>query len=123
MPTVTLPHGEVHYRDAGPLDPPTRPPVVFVHGILVDSQMWSAVASLLAAEGVRSFAPDLPLGRTPDPVAAAADQSPRGVARQVIAFLEAPRPHRRHARRQRHRRRHLPVPARHGRHRGSAGSC
>jgi len=88
MPTVTLPHGEVHYREAGPLHPPSAPPVVFVHGILVDSTMWSAVASLLAAEGVRSYAPDLPLGAHTRPVAATADQSPRGVARQLIAFLE-----------------------------------
>jgi pimeloyl-ACP methyl ester carboxylesterase len=88
MPTVTLPHGEVHYRDTGPHDPPTSPPVVFVHGILVDSQMWSAVASHLAADGVRSLAPDLPLGAHTRPVASTADQSPRGVARQVIAFLE-----------------------------------
>ena len=89
MPTVTLPHGEVHYREAGPLHPPSAPPVVFVHGILVDSTMWSEVASLLAAEGVRSFAPDLPLGSHTRPVAATADQSPRGIARQVIKFLEA----------------------------------
>ena len=89
MPTVTLPHGEVHYREAGPLHPPIGPPVVFVHGILVDSRLWSEVASLLAAEGVRSFAPDLPLGSHTRPVAATADQSPRGIARQVIAFLDS----------------------------------
>jgi pimeloyl-ACP methyl ester carboxylesterase len=88
MPTVTLPHGEVHFRQAGPPEPPVFPSVVFVHGILVDSQMWSAVAAHLAAAGVRSFAPDLPLGAHTHPVASTADQSPRGVAGQVIAFLE-----------------------------------
>ena len=115
MPTVTLPHGEVHYRDTGPLDPPTSPPVVFVHGILVDSQMWSEVASRLAAEGVRSLAPDLPLGRTHAP--GRRHRRPVATRRRPPSdrVPRAPRPHRRHARRQRHRRRDLPVPARHRR--------
>ncbi|MGH9271863.1 MAG: alpha/beta fold hydrolase [Ilumatobacteraceae bacterium] len=88
MPTITLPHGKVHYRTAGPADS-TAPPVVFVHGVLVNGSLWAATADALAAAGVRSFAPDLPLGSHPTPVNDDADQSPRGVARQVIAFIEA----------------------------------
>ncbi len=88
MATITLPHGAVHYRDHGP-DDATAPPVVFVHGILVGATLWSGVADALAARGVRSFAPDLPLGSHRVPVGPDADQSPRGVARQVIAFIEA----------------------------------
>ena len=38
---------------------------------------------------MRSFAPDLPLGSHRVPVGPDADQSPRGVARQVISFVEA----------------------------------
>jgi pimeloyl-ACP methyl ester carboxylesterase len=88
MAMITLPHGAVHYRPHGP-DDATAPPVVFVHGILVGATLWSGVAEALAAQGVRSFAPDLPLGSHRVPVGADADQSPRGVARQVIAFIEA----------------------------------
>lgn len=36
--------------------------VVFVHGFLADGALWSGVADLLAARGVRSYAPDWPLG-------------------------------------------------------------
>ena len=78
----------MHYRTAGPVDA-SGPPVMFVHGVLVDGSLWSATADALAAHGVRSFAPDLPLGSHRSPVHPDADQSPRGVARQIIAFIEA----------------------------------
>ena len=88
MPTIDLPHGPLQYRVAGPEDA-SAPPVVFVHGFLVDHTLWSATADALAAAGVRSYAPDWPLGSHPIALDAEADQSPRGVARRVIAFLEA----------------------------------
>ena len=43
MPTVTIPAGTLHYRTLGPADS-ERPPVVFVHGFLVDSTLWDGVA-------------------------------------------------------------------------------
>ena len=88
MPTIDLPHGTVQYRLAGPPDA-APPPVVFVHGFLVSATLWSATADALAAAGVRSYAPDLPLGSHTIPLGGAADQSPRGIARQVIAFMQA----------------------------------
>jgi pimeloyl-ACP methyl ester carboxylesterase len=88
MPTIDLPHGTVHYRVAGPADAAT-PPVVFVHGFLVNATLWTDTADALAAAGIRSFAPDLPLGSHTIPLGDAADQSPRGIARQLIAFIEA----------------------------------
>ncbi|TDB91119.1 alpha/beta fold hydrolase [Actinomadura sp. KC216] len=87
MEMIDLPHGTVSYRAAGPEDS-ASPPVVFVHGFLVDGSLWSGVADLLAAKGVRSYAPQWPLGSHRVPVPGA-DQSPRGVARQILAFLEA----------------------------------
>ncbi|MFI0410043.1 alpha/beta fold hydrolase [Actinomadura sp. 3N508] len=87
MEKIDLPHGTVSYRAAGPEDA-ASPPVVFVHGFLVDGSLWSGVADLLAAKGVRSYAPQWPLGAHRVPVPGA-DQSPRGVARQILAFLEA----------------------------------
>jgi pimeloyl-ACP methyl ester carboxylesterase len=88
MPTVDLPQGRVNYRVAGPPDS-TLPPVVFVHGILVDGELWTGVADALAARGIRSYAPDLPLGAHEIAMNPDADISPRGVARLVLSFLDA----------------------------------
>jgi pimeloyl-ACP methyl ester carboxylesterase len=79
MPSIDLPHGTVRYRAAGPENAAT-PPVVFVHGFLVNSTLWTKTADALAAAGVRSYAVALE---------ADADQSPRGIARQIIAFMQA----------------------------------
>jgi pimeloyl-ACP methyl ester carboxylesterase len=88
MPTVDLPQGRVNYRVAGPADSPL-PPVVFVHGILVNGEIWAGVAAALAERGIRSYAPDLPLGAHPTALRPGADVSPRGVAGLVLSFLEA----------------------------------
>src|SRR6202035_5260325 len=88
MPRIDLPHGTVSYRVAGP-ENAAAPPVVFVHGCLVSSTLWSKTADALAAGGVRSYAADWPLGSHTIALAPDADQSPRGIARQVIAFMQA----------------------------------
>ena len=88
MTTIELPHGSVAYRAAGPADS-ASPPVVFVHAFLVDGSVWSGVADLLAERGIRSYAPDWPLGAHRTPLRRDVDQSPRGIARQILAFLEA----------------------------------
>ena len=46
MPTVTIPAGTLQYRIAGPTAS-SAPPVVFVHGFLVDSRLWDGVAARL----------------------------------------------------------------------------
>lgn len=88
MPTIDIPQGRINYRVAGPAES-AQPPVVFVHGVLVNAELWTGVADALAALGVRSYAPDLPLGSHPIPVDPAADLSPRGVARLINDFLAA----------------------------------
>jgi pimeloyl-ACP methyl ester carboxylesterase len=88
MPTVDLPQGRVNYRVAGPPDS-ALPPVVFVHGIMVNGELWTGVADALAARGIRSYAPDLPLGAHPIPLRPDADVTPRGVATLLLAFLDA----------------------------------
>ena len=88
MPTVNLPQGRVNYRVAGPADSPL-PPVVFVHGILVNGEIWAGAADALAERGIRSYAPDLPLGAHPTALRPGTDVSPRGVGRLVLSFLEA----------------------------------
>lgn len=88
MPTVDLPQGRVSYRLAGPANS-TLPPVVFVHGILVNGELWTGVGAALADRGIRSYAPDLPLGGHTIAMKPHADLSPRGVARLLLSFLEA----------------------------------
>jgi pimeloyl-ACP methyl ester carboxylesterase len=83
MPEITLPQGTIHYRDAG-----EGPPVVFVHGLLVDSQLWRKVTPLLQGD-VRCIAPDLPLGSHRIAMNADADITPAGVARLVGDLLSA----------------------------------
>src|SRR5262249_29099708 len=93
MPAIThdrieLPQGPITYRVAGPADSAV-PPVVFVHGLLVDNQLWTAVADLLAEQGIRSYAPNWPLGSHPVAMNADADLSPRGIAAIINGFLAA----------------------------------
>ena len=83
-----LPQGDLSYRAAGPRSS-SRPPVVFVHGLLVDARLWEPVAERLAADGIRSYAPTLPLGSHQSPMHADADLSPQGIAALTRDFLAA----------------------------------
>jgi pimeloyl-ACP methyl ester carboxylesterase len=83
-----LPQGRLAYRAAGPASS-TRPPVVFVHGVLVDARLWERVAERLAAEGIRSYAPTLPLGAHRSAMNADADLSPQGLAQLLRDFISA----------------------------------
>jgi pimeloyl-ACP methyl ester carboxylesterase len=83
MPEITLPQGTISYRDTG-----DGPPVVFLHGLLVDGTVWRKVTPPLDGT-VRSIVPDLPLGSHRTPMNADADVTPHGVARLVGDFLAA----------------------------------
>jgi pimeloyl-ACP methyl ester carboxylesterase len=88
MPTgasvALLEEGPVRYRVVGPDD---GPPVVFVHGFLVDGSVWHGVADRLAAAGLRAITPDWPLGSHRTGMEPHADLSPRGQAKLVLSFL------------------------------------
>ncbi|MEW5809600.1 MAG: alpha/beta hydrolase [Actinomycetota bacterium] len=86
MPTVTLPKATIEFRESGPKDS-AAPPVVFIHGALVDSRLWDAVATDLAARGFRCLQPDLPLGAHRIPVDDRTALTPQGVAELVHQFL------------------------------------
>ena len=86
--TVDLPQGKLAYRVAGPATT-NRPPVVLVHGLLVDARLWDQVAERLAAEGIRSYAPTLPLGAHQWPMNSGADLSPQGIAELALDFIRA----------------------------------
>jgi pimeloyl-ACP methyl ester carboxylesterase len=85
---VDLQQGRLAYRAAGPAAS-SSPPVVFAHGVLVDARLWEAVAEHLAAEGIRSYAPTLPLGAHQLPMNPDADLSPRGIAQLMLDFIAA----------------------------------
>jgi pimeloyl-ACP methyl ester carboxylesterase len=86
--TVDLPQGRLAYQVAGP-GASDLPPVVLLHGLLTDGRLWSRVAERLAAAGIRSYAPTLPLGSHQLPMNADADLSPGGIARLVLDFIRA----------------------------------
>lgn len=88
MPHVTLPKATIEYRDLGPADS-AYPPVVFVHGAVVDSRLWSAVAADLAERGFRCILPNLPLGAHTLPVTDRSALTPEGVAELVHDFVTA----------------------------------
>ena len=80
---ISLPAGTIRYREAG-----EGPPVVFVHGFLVDSRLWDGVVDRLA-DRYRCIAPDWPLGAQKQAMDPAADLSPPGIARSIADFLTA----------------------------------
>jgi pimeloyl-ACP methyl ester carboxylesterase len=80
---VALPQGTVRYCDQG-----AGPTLVFIHGLLANSLLWSRVIPRLVSQ-FRCIAPDLPLGAHSLPLLPHADLSPLGVAQIVADFLEA----------------------------------
>ena len=86
MPQVALEQATIDYRVLGPEDSP-HPPVLFVHGILVDNRLWVEVAERLARQGFRCFLPNWPLGSHTIPVNDGADLSPQGVATMIHDFI------------------------------------
>jgi pimeloyl-ACP methyl ester carboxylesterase len=75
--------GPIRYRDSG-----SGPPIVFVHGLLVDGQLWRKVVAALEGRA-RCIVPDWPLGSHAMPMSPDADLSPHGVARLVAELLES----------------------------------
>jgi pimeloyl-ACP methyl ester carboxylesterase len=81
---VGLPQGELRYFERG-----SGRPVVFVHGVLTNAELWRAVIPGVADAGFRCLAPDWPLGAHELPMPPDADLSPPGQAGLIAAFLEA----------------------------------
>ncbi|MEV6449145.1 alpha/beta fold hydrolase [Amycolatopsis sp. NPDC051716] len=81
---VRLPAGEVRYSERG-----SGAPVVFVHGVLTNAELWRKVVPDVAAAGFRCLAPDLPLGSHELPMHPGADLSPTGNADLIADFLDA----------------------------------
>jgi len=80
---VTLPQGTINYRERG-----TGEPIVFVHGALVNADLWRKVVPELAKDH-RCIAPDLPLGSHERAMPPDADLSPHGAAKLIADFIAA----------------------------------
>jgi pimeloyl-ACP methyl ester carboxylesterase len=81
--TVEVPAGTIEYRERG-----SGRPLVFVHGVGVNGDLWRAVVPELAGD-FRCIAPDLPLGGHSLPLGDGTDLSLPGLARIVADFVEA----------------------------------
>ncbi|HZZ47362.1 MAG TPA: alpha/beta fold hydrolase, partial [Pseudonocardia sp.] len=80
---VEMARGRIRYRDTGG----NGPVVVFVHGLLVNADLWRRVVPAVASAGARCVAPDWPLGSHDVPMPDA-DLTPSGVATLIDEFLE-----------------------------------
>jgi pimeloyl-ACP methyl ester carboxylesterase len=76
-----LPQGTIRYRESG-----TGEPVLLVHGLLTDGQLWRKVVPGLSRD-FRVIAPDWPLGSHQLPLGPGADLSPPGLARIIADFI------------------------------------
>lgn len=80
---IDLKIGRIRYNETG-----EGRPVVFVHGYLVDGELWREVAPRLAKSGHRCITPDLPLGSHEIPVGPAQTPTAPGVAQAVRELIE-----------------------------------
>jgi pimeloyl-ACP methyl ester carboxylesterase len=78
---IQLESGTIRYREAG-----EGPPIVFVHGYLVDGRLWDGVVDRLA-DRFRCIAPDWPIGAQRVAMNPDADLSPYGVAATIDDLL------------------------------------
>ena len=88
MAELALRQATIEYQEFGLQDSP-HPPVLFVHGILVDGRLWREVAEGLARRGFRCIVPTWPLGSHTIPVNDAAALSLPGVAEIVNDAIAA----------------------------------
>jgi len=81
--TVDLPGGRIAYHDVG-----SGPTLVFVHGLLVNANLWRKVVERLSGD-FRCVVLDLPLGSHLLPLAPGTDNTPKAVAATVADAIEA----------------------------------
>jgi pimeloyl-ACP methyl ester carboxylesterase len=86
MSTIDISAGTIHYEATGPEN---GRPVVFVHGLMMDSHIWRQVSERLAGLGLRCITPTWPLGAHRQPLRPDADRTITGVAGLVAEVLAA----------------------------------
>jgi pimeloyl-ACP methyl ester carboxylesterase len=82
MNQAELSAGTIEYQDAG-----AGPPLVFLHGLLMDASLWDDVITSLSP-AFRCLAPTLPLGAHRIPMRPDADLSLPAIAGLVTEFLD-----------------------------------
>jgi pimeloyl-ACP methyl ester carboxylesterase len=82
--SIDLGPGRIDYRERG-----SGRPVVFVHGFLVNGDLWRGVVPTIADAGYRCITPDWPLGSHGPAMAANAELTPPHLAALIAAFLDA----------------------------------
>lgn len=80
---VKLTAGTIRYQDVG-----KGMPIVFVHGLLVNGNLWRKVVPQLAPH-FRCIVPDLPLGSHQYPMHPNAELTPPALARLIAEFIAA----------------------------------
>jgi pimeloyl-ACP methyl ester carboxylesterase len=83
MRTATVPAGQIDYDETG-----SGPPVVLLHGLLMDHTLWDGVLPLLPP-GFRYVRPVLPLGAHRRPMRPDADLTMPGQVNIVADLLDA----------------------------------
>lgn len=83
MRSIQVPAGLIDYDESG-----SGPPVVLLHGLLMDHTLWDRVLPLLPG-GFRYIRPVLPLGGHRRPMNPGADLTLPGQVRLVADFLDA----------------------------------
>ncbi len=83
MRSIDVPAGVIEYDEAG-----SGPPVVLLHGLLMDHTLWDRVLPLLP-EGFRYLRPVLPLGAHRHPMNPGADLTLSGQVQLVADLLDA----------------------------------
>jgi pimeloyl-ACP methyl ester carboxylesterase len=78
-----LSQGTIRYREDG-----TGEPLLFVHGVLVNGDLWRKVVPRLSKD-FRCIVPDWPLGSHETPLSPDADVSPPALARMIVDFMDA----------------------------------
>lgn len=81
---LDLPQGTIRFWERG-----EGRPVVFVHGLLVNANLWRNVVPAVAGSGLRCIAPDWPLGAHTMPMSPFADLTPPGIATLIDDALAA----------------------------------
>jgi pimeloyl-ACP methyl ester carboxylesterase len=82
---IDLAQGTVRYRERG-----SGEPIVFIHGLLVNGDLWRKVVPQLA-DRFRCITPDLPRGRfvlIEDSYTFVSEDQPDALAKQIGGFLE-----------------------------------
>src|SRR3954451_21169004 len=80
---VPVSGGTLRYRERG-----EGPPVLFLHGVLVNGDLWREVVPRVAQAGFRCITPDLPLGSHELPMERDADLTPPALARMIVELID-----------------------------------